>query len=193
MQIPYSKILNLVGLTNQKPSDNKRSDGFDPQTLAPKEIYVEWESVVKAEVKEMNKRFSRTFIIIAVVITLLLVVMKEFGLIFVVASLIFFLVSLNRLPEHSVHVEASSHGIKYGDSMYYWHDLRQFFFKQIAGTEIMIVDTYTYLPGRLFFSFNPVDRAKIQESLDKHIPYLSVEPMSFLDKLFENVKSKFNI
>jgi hypothetical protein len=185
--------LNLVGLTNQKPSENKRSDGFDPQTLAPKEIYVEWESVVKAEVKEMNKRFSRTFIIIAVVITLLLVVMKEFGLIFVVASLIFFLVSLNRLPEHSVHVEASSHGIKYGDSMYYWHDLRQFFFKQIAGTEIMIVDTYTYLPGRLFFSFNPVDKVKIQESLDKHIPYLSVEPMSFLDKLFENVKSKFNI
>ena len=193
MQIPYSKILNFVGLTNQKPSDNKRPDGFDLQTLGPKEMYVEWDSVVKAEVKEMNKRFSRTFIIIAVVIALLLVVMKEFGLIFVVASLIFFLVSLNRLPEHSIHVEASSHGIKYGDSMYYWHDLRQFFFKQLAGTEIMIVDTYTYLPGRLFFSFNPADKVKIKEALDKHITYLSVEPMSFLDKLFENVKSKFNI
>ncbi|HBI35818.1 TPA: hypothetical protein DDY47_02705 [candidate division WWE3 bacterium] len=193
MQIPYSKILNFFGMSNQKPSDTKRPDGFDPQTLGPKEKYIEWDSVVKAEIKEMNKRFSRTVIIIAVVIALLLVVMQEFGLIFVVASLIFFLISLNRLPEHTVHVEVSSHGIKYGDSMYYWYELKQFFFKKVAEAEILIVDTYTYLPGRLFFSFILEDRTKIKEALDKHINFLSIEPLSFLDKFFENVKSKFNI
>ncbi|KKS40472.1 MAG: hypothetical protein UV03_C0006G0004 [candidate division WWE3 bacterium GW2011_GWE1_42_16] len=187
MQIPYSKILDFFGISNEKPSDTKRPDGFDPQTLGPKEVYVVWDSVVKAEIKEMNKRFSRTFIIIAVVIALLLVVMQEFGLIFVVASLIFFVLSLNRLPEHTIHVEVSSHGIKYGDTMYYWHELKQFFFKEVAGAEVMMVDTYTYLPGRLFFSFNESDKFKIKESLDKHINFVSVAPMSFLDKFFENI------
>jgi hypothetical protein len=192
MKIPTSKLLDFFGLPSFKPVDNRPVD-FDPKNLAPRELYIEWDSVVKQEVKEVNRRFSRTFIIIAVVIALLLVVMKEFGLIFVVASLIFFLVALNRLPEHSVHIEASSYGIKYGESMYYWHDLKNFFFKKVGSGEILVVDTNIYLPGRLFFSFMPSDREKIKESLTKHITYLEVEPVTFLDKLFDNVKGRFNI
>lgn len=193
MQPQLTKILNFLGFSNRKMREEKKAEEFDPQTLGPKEMYLEWDSIVRAEIKDYNKRFSRTFIVIAVVIALLLVVMKEFGLILVVGSLIFFLVSLNRLPEHSVHIEVSSHGIKYGETMYYWHELKHFFFKQAGGGEILIVDTYKYLPGRLFFGFNPSLKGKIKEALDKHITFLAVEPATFLDKLFDSVKSKFNI
>lgn len=193
MQPSLSKILGIFGLSNQKPSEGQRTEEFDPQTLGPKEMYLEWDSIVKAEIRDLNKRFSRTFIIIAIFIALLLIVMEEFWLILVVGSLIFFVISLNRLPEHSVHIQVSSHGIKYGETMYYWHALRRFFFKQVAGGEILIVDTHNYLPGRLFFSYRPEDRDSIIQALNKHIDYLSVEPMSFLDKIFEDVKGKFNI
>ncbi|GIW69311.1 MAG: hypothetical protein KatS3mg101_0058 [Patescibacteria group bacterium] len=193
MQSTFSRILNFLGFSNWKPQEDNKPKEFDPQTLGPKEVYIEWDSIVRAEVKDYNKRFSRTFIIIAVVIALLLLAMKEFWLILVVGSLIFFLISLNRLPEHAVHIEVSSHGIKYGDNMYYWQDLKHFFFKQVGTGEILIVDTYRYLPGRLFFSFAQSDKDRIKEALDKHITFLSTEPVTFLDKLFDSVKNKFNI
>lgn len=187
-----NKTLNFFGLS-LKRKDESPVPTAENEDRGPLEVYISWDSVVKQEIKDINKRFSRTFIIIAVFVSLLLVAMQEFGLILVVASLIFFLFALNKMPEQSVKVEVNSHGIKYGDTIYFWPDLKYFFFKAIGNGEILIVDTKIYIPGRLFFSFNAEDKEKIKESIKKHIIFLEQEPVSYMDKLLNNVKSRFNI
>lgn len=192
MKMP--SLLTMLGFGTKMPTETqKEAEDFDPEKLGPKEIYLTWDSLVKAEIKEINKRFSRTFIIIAAVVAVFLLIMQEIGLIFVVAALMFFVSVLNKMPEENVPIEVSNYGFKYDDKIYYWYQLKNFFFKSVKDTEVLAIDTYLYLPGRLFISFDPAKKQEIQDVLMKKISMLTVEPKTLMDKIYDKIVSKMNI
>jgi hypothetical protein len=191
MKLPsISEILGLPQIvptrTNPAPVD------FDPTKLGPKEVAFKWAATSRPPTQGMNKRLTRTFLIIGAVIALLLVIMQEFFLILIVASILFLTYVLSKTVPESLNYEISNHGVQIGERTYYWHQLRQFFFFQKNGLEVLAIDTYLGLPARLFLTINQSDKQALQDYLISRITFLAEEPKTPFDKAYESLLSKFN-
>jgi len=144
-------------------------ENLDPENLPVKEIYLAWQKEVSVEEKiSVSKRYSRSLITISIVVGLILLIMQQFFVLLILGSIAFFVISLKKVSSENVKYELSNHGIMIDDSMYYWDKLRRFFFLPKGGTEILVVDTTIGFPGRIYLSFNPEDRDKIKEILEKY-------------------------
>ena len=169
-------------------------ENLDPENLPVKEIYLAWQKEVSVEEKiSVSKRYSRSLITISIVVGLILLIMQQFFVLLILGSIAFFVISLKKVSSENVRYELSNHGIMIDDSMYYWDKLRRFFFLPKGGTEILVVDTTIGFPGRIYLSFNPEDRDKIKEILEKYTHYLESEPRTFLDNAYDKVINKFSV
>ena len=169
-------------------------ENLDPENLPLKEIYLAWQKEVSVEEKiSVSKRYSRSLITISIVVGLILLIMQQFFVLLILGSIAFFVISLKKVSSENVKYELSNHGIMIDDSMYYWDKLRRFFFLPKGGTEILVVDTTIGFPGRIYLSFNPEDRDKIKEILEKYTHYLESEPRTFLDNAYDKVINKFSV
>ena len=190
MRLP--KLTEWMGFTKPKDIQNKPLTAVDVDNLPRKEIYFAWEALPAIERKSINAKFMRTFTIIGIVVALLLVIMQEFFVIIVVASLIFFTQAVVRFTPEKIKLELSNHGIMYGDKMYYWQEFKQFFFTFTNGVEVLAVDTYAMIPGRLFLNFDQADKAKIKEILEEHVHFLADAPKTVFDKAYDRVMDRFD-
>jgi len=191
MKLPsITEFLDIKG--RQDSLEPSKVQEFDYQKI-PKEVYLTWESTHTHEVKGISKRFIRAFTIIGIFVGLLLVIMQEFFVILIVGSLIFVVQAMMKLTPEVAKYELSSHGLKIGDTVYYWDHLRRFFFVLREGVEVLAIDTTLGFPGRLFVSFDPSNKEKIKEILIKYLHFLEVEPKSFFDNAYDRVVKKFSI
>lgn len=165
---------------------------FDYQRVS-KEVYLSWEALPSHEVKGVSKRFIRAFTIIGIFVGLLLLIMQEFFVILIIGSLIFVTQAMMKLTPESIKYELSSHGLKVGDNLYYWDHLRRFFFVLREGVEVVGIDTTLGFPGRLFVSFDSVNKEKIKEILIKYLHFLEEEPRTFFDNAYDRVVKKFSL
>lgn len=189
------KITNFLGVSGlfKGPQQNVAPvEEFNPEKLGPKEVYISWETSLSRERTGISKKFTRTFIVIAIVMGLLLAIMQDFILILVIGSVIFVSYVFSKYQLGEVRYEISNHGIMMDNHMYYWHQLSNFFFSARIGGEILVVDTKLGLPGRLFISFSPENKERIQEAVGKHLTFLKVEPKTSFDRAYDSVLSKFN-
>ena len=169
-------------------------ENLDPENLPVKEIFLAWEKEVTVEEKvAVSKRYSRSLITISIVVGLILLVMQQFFVLLVIASIAFFVISLKKVSPEVVKYEISNHGIMIDDTMYYWNKLRRFFFLQRENTEVLAIDTTIGFPGRIYLSFNPEDKEKIKEILEKYTHYLESEPRTFFDDAYDTVVSKISL
>jgi hypothetical protein len=191
MKLP--SITEFLDIKNRQDNlESPKIPEFDYQRV-PKEVYLAWEAVSTHEVKGINKRFIRAFTIIGIFVGLLLLIMQEFFVILIIGSLIFFVQAMMKLTPESTKYELSSHGLKIGDTLYYWDHLRRFFFVLREGVEVVAIDTTLGFPGRLFISYDPSNKEKIKEVLLKYLHFLEVEPKTFFDNAYDKVIKKFSI
>ena len=134
----------------------------------------------------------KTLIIIAVVISMIFILMQEFLLVVLIASIVFMSYIIRATPAENLKYELNTHGVSYAGTLYYWYDLSRFFFKSTAGSEILCVDTKSGIPGRLYLTLNPGDREKVKEIAQKYINFLEVEPKTFVDKAYDSVLDKIS-
>jgi len=175
-------------------TDNASAEEFNPhEVYGKKKIFQVWEALARSHKKGMSLKLSRSFMMIGIVIALLLVIMQEFFLLFVIASLIFISNVLAKVPPEKVKYEISNHGILYGTDMYYWKDLKQFYFDEIDGLDLLVVDTRIALPGRLYITLQAGSKDKLQAYLDERLIFLESPPQTFLDKGYASVVDKFDL
>jgi hypothetical protein len=187
-----TEISDYLGFTtsaSRKEVEEMQRVKSEPK--GPKEVYLKWEALSRPQSQFLDVRISRALLMIGIVVGLLLVVMQEFILILFIASVVFFGYVLSNLSPEKVNYEISSHGISYGDDIYYWDELKHFFFKQAGEFEILSVDTKMGLPGRLFITIDQKDKAKIQEILEQRLHFLQTPPKEMFDSLFDSLRSKF--
>lgn len=169
-------------------------ENLDPYKLPVKEVYLSWQKEVTVEDKiSVSKRYSRSLITISIVVGLILLIMQQFFVLLIIASIAFFVISLKKVSPENVKYEISNHGIMIDDVMYFWDKLRRFFFLPREGVEILAVDTTTGFPGRVYLSFNPEDKERIKEILEKYTHYLEKEPRTFFDDAYDKVVSKISM
>ncbi len=192
MKIPsITKFLDI-----ENPRDRlgpPKVEEIDRENLPPKEVFLTWDYTVSAENKKwINKRLYRPILIIGIVVGLLLLIMKEFFVMLMIGSIIFFMQALQKMNPENVKYEINNHGILVGDSVYYWNKLRRYFFISRDGNEVLSIDTVLGFPGRIFIYFNSVDKEKIKGILDRYLHFLDAEPRTFLDDAYEKVTKKFS-
>ena len=190
-----TEITDFLGLT-----DVKKGQGLEPEKgkldrddLGPRKVLFAWEGVPRVTKTSLDPRYKKTIMIIGGVIMFLLFLMKEFLLILVVASMFFISRVMSSNPVGKFKYEASTHGIAVNGNMYYWDEMLRFFFSGHFGDEHLSVDLTEGMPPRLIIGFKKEDKKKIIETLNKYIPYLEEEPLTFVDKAYKQVIDKFDL
>jgi hypothetical protein len=193
LNLSPKNLLTYSGLISPKPAaEVVEKPPVNPDSLGEKTVLLSWKASSRPERKGISQKFIRTGIVIGLVIALVLALMQEFFLILVVASIVFFSYILINSPIDTIEHELSTHGVKTNGDMYYWYELKRFFFTTSTGTEMLSIDTIDRLPTRLFMLFNAKDKDKIREVCEKYITYVSEEPLTKWDEVYFKVMSKFN-
>lgn len=193
LKISPRSLLTYAGFMSPKKIEEvQEKPQMTKESLGEKETLLTWKAPARPIRKVANQRFIRTGIVIGLVIAIVLAMMQEFFLILVVASIVFFSYILINAPIETLEHELSTHGLRTNGELFYWYELRQFFFTQSTGTEMLAIDTIDRLPTRLYVLFNPKDKDKIREICEKYITYVVDEPLTKWDQAYFKIMSKLN-
>lgn len=176
-----------------KFSDTK----IDPRALkrarGAKEVLFKWSATPTFTYKKLKPRVRKNLVIIGITVGFLLLMMQEFFLIFMVASMFFIAHILSKNPMAEFDYELSNWGLNISGENYLWDDITQYYFSTSAGEERIVFDLKNGLPGRVYASFNPKDKDKIRDVLDTYLPYLEEEPVTFFDRAYNSLIDKFDL
>ncbi len=161
--------------------------------VGKKEIFFEKQSLSRPDRRSMNPRSSRTLTTIGIVLGVLLLIMQQFTLLIAIGSIIFISHALAKATPDTVKYEISNYGIKYAQSMYYWPQLKSFYFGDKEGMPVLAVNTMNSLPGRLFLFCDKEDITKLRAYMEEKLPMLEKEPETFLDQAYNSISNKFDI
>ena len=193
----FTDATDFFGLTDTKRKQELEPEqgNLDRDNLGPQKVLLKWEGVPKAAVTTLNPRYKKTFLIIGVVIVFLLVLMKEFFLIMVVASLYFVSYMMAKHPLGNFKYVISTYGLNINERLYYWDEVVRFFFSGHYGDdeEYLAVDLKEGFPSRLIIGFDDKDKEKIIEAMNKYVPYLEEEPLTLIDKAYKSALDKFDL
>jgi len=183
------------GLANlgKKPASVAETPVIDTTKLGPKQIYLTWEATGRPMHRFGNPKTLKTFAIIGVVIALFFVILQEYFLILVIVSLIFVSQVLSKTPPETAKFELSSYGLIADERLYYWQELRRFFFYEQDGFSGVAVDLVSGIPSRLFLSIHEADREKIKTIMSEHVQFLEAAPQTSLDRTYKSITEKVSI
>jgi hypothetical protein len=188
-----SNLGNMVGIKSHDNSQPPKELENSREQLGEKKVFFNWEATSHPETRGMSKRLIRALTIIGIFVGLLLLAMQEFFVILVIGSVIFVTHALMKMPPENMKYELNSYGININSKLYYWDELRRYFFIERGEVEIAAVDTTTGIPGRLFVYFDPKDRDTIKEVFNKYLHFLEQEPKTFFDEAYDKIVKRFGV
>lgn len=163
------------------------------EKYGPDEVLFKWSYEGKLPNAQYSPRFLRMLMIVGIAVGVLLALMQDFILILAIGSVVFFYYVLhNKYVPGEVFYGISKYGFRYGSKIYYWGDLRNFFFSKRGNTEILIFEVVDDLLGRIVVLFRQEDREKIFELLKDRVLYVEKEPKNLVDNFVDFVSDKFN-
>lgn len=188
-------ITNFLGFTDTKSKEPNPAANpvFDPEKMGEKEDLYSWEAPLRTPLKGFGGHLKKNLLIIAMVMGLFLLLIGEYFIILVVASVVFIGYILTATPPENVKYEITSHGINYVGQFYYWNELGNFFLTQDNGIPVLNIDVKDKIPARLFITLKEGDDGKIKEICNKYLPYLEEKPESFMDKAYKKITDKLDL
>ena len=170
-----------------------------PKTEAPKvevkpQPPVELKSLLKwsAPVRPFKKRDREYYTTIAAIVFLLAVILlflKEWLLIAVMAALMFVAYVLATVPPESVEHELNTRGILTGGKLYKWEDMLRFWFTKKWSETILHLDTKLKFPGRLMLLLGDQDEAQVKAIIAPKVQY-EVPETTFMDRSAQWLSAK---
>ncbi|MDD4938057.1 MAG: hypothetical protein PHX34_03525 [Candidatus Shapirobacteria bacterium] len=144
-------------------------------------VKIEWEAAERAFQKK-NKDFWITAIAILILVSVILVFVKEFFLIISLVSVLFLYYVLSTVSPRQIKYKITNRSIYFGESNYEWDLLTRFWFKKSLSSEMIHFETKLRFPRQVSLVINEVDKEKIKEIVIKKIPMVEESP-NFVDKL----------
>ncbi|HOM77659.1 hypothetical protein KBG31_02390 [Patescibacteria group bacterium] len=188
-------VTNFLGITDTKSKEPIPPENpvFDLEKLGEKKVLYTWEAPLRPTVTAFNTKITKNLFIIGGVLGLFLLLIGEFFIILVIASVIFTGYILANTPTETASYELSTHGVKFIDQFYYWNELGNFFFTQNGGHTILNIDVKEKLPARLFLTVLDGEKEKVRDICESYLPYLKEAPESFMDKGYKKLVSKLDL
>lgn len=163
----------------RKESATKTEIGtFD---LNEEKILIEWTAAERAY-KKRDRDYWITAIAILVLVSVILIFIKEYFLIVSLGALLFMYYVMSAVPPSIVKYKITNRGVYMGDLHYYWDVLDKFWFKPSLNSEMIHFGTILRFPQAISLVINPADKDKIKEIVIKRVPLVENSP-NFVDKL----------
>ncbi len=153
----------------------------EPTDLNEEKTLFEWDAPERA-FKTRDRDFWVTAISILVLVSVALILIKEFYLIIALISLIFLYYVLSTVKPENVGCRLTNRGLYFGDHRYEWATFYRFWFGQSLGQDSLFFETILRFPRQVAIVINPQDKEKIKEILIKKMPMVESSP-TFVDKL----------
>jgi len=183
-----------VLVDGKKPSGSQENPLFvKPQAPfeKPKNLFG-WEAPMRAY-SQKGLSYLIALGLVAILIVLPLLFLRQFSLSLVVIASAFVLGVYGRVAPPDRHCEIWTTGVKVGDKLYLYKDLRAFWVKEEDGSLILHISTYLSLPYRLTMALKREEQEKIEEALIKYLPYQEEKERDFyasFNHLLENLVPK---
>lgn len=170
-----------MGLLKRKPIPPPKP-AVVPEPAKPIELktLLTWTAPVRP-FKKRDREYYTTIAAIVFLLAVILLFLKEWLLIAVMAALMFVAYVLATVPPESVEHELNTRGVLTGGKLYKWEDLVRFWFSKKWSDTILHLDTKLKFPGRLMLLLSQADEVKIKEIIAKHVQY-EVPEKTFLDR-----------
>ena len=148
----------------------------------------EWVAAERAFQKR-DRDFWITAISILVLVSVILIFIKEFFLIFALGSLLFLYYVLSTVPPGEIKYRITNRGVYFGEGQYYWDIFEKFWFKTNLSSEMIHLGTVLRFPRVVSMVIKQADKDKLKEYVIKRIPMVE-NPPNFVDKLTAWAASK---
>jgi hypothetical protein len=141
----------------------------------------EWTAAERAFQKR-DKDYWITAIAILVLVSVILVFIKEFFLIIALVSLLFLYYVLSAVPPGETKYKITNRGVYMGETVYYWNILEKFWFSNSLSSEMINFGTVLRFPRAITLVIKAADKEKLRELVKKRLPLIENSP-NFVDKL----------
>lgn len=159
-------------------------------------VLLEWRSPARVFIPK-DKKYVQTVILFLLFVGLVTVFFQQWLLYAVFLSLGFVSYVLRSVPPEEIDHKATEFGLTSGNHHYSWRELKDFWFTQKGGFDILNIDTSLRFPPRLFLLIGGAEkkstREKLIQTLSPHLPYRELPQENFVDKLFDNLSQRFNL
>lgn len=166
-------------MANKKSVTEARIANFEE--INEEKVLFEWEAPERAFQKK-DRDFWVTAIAILILVSVILVFIKEFFLVIALGSVLFLYYGLSTVPPGIVKNKLTNRGVYFGELRYLWSDLAKFWFKKNLSNQVLFIETWLRFPRQISLVVNLEDQEKIKDIIIKRIPLLENSP-TFVDKL----------
>jgi hypothetical protein len=153
----------------------------DTVELNEEKTLFEWEAAERSYQKR-NKDFWVTAVAILILVSVILIFIKEFFLIMALISVLFLYYALSSVPPEKIKNKITNRGLYFGELRYEWKDLKKFWFKKSMSSDTINFATSLKFPRVVSLVIDPKDTEKLKEIVVKRIPHLESSP-TFVDRL----------
>lgn len=149
--------------------------------LNEEKVLFEWEAPERVY-QQRNKDFWVTAIAILVLLSVILIFIKEYYLIMALMAVLFLYYALSTVEPGTIKNIITNRGIYFGELRYSWDILEKFWFKKNPSTSTINFGTLLKFPRVITMVINSADEDNIKDICVKRIPLLENAP-TFVDKL----------
>jgi len=128
-----------------------------------------------------GREFYASVVLLVLLISIILFLFHEYVLIVTVFALTFLSLALSSVPPRNFHYRVSTQGIQVEDNFFLWKELYDFYFKRIAGMDVLVIRTEAYIPGELQVCLGDVTREHIKQVLVTYLPYREFVKKTFTE------------
>lgn len=159
----------------------KKLETTEAIDLNEEKILFEWEAPERVY-QQRTKDFWVTAISILVLLSVILIFIKEYFLIMALMAVLFLYYALSTVEPGKIKNKITNWGIYFGELRYSWNVFEKFWFKKSMSTSTINFGTSLKFPRVVTMVINPTDEDKIKDICVKRIPLLE-SPPTFVDKL----------
>ena len=151
------------------------------EDINDEKVLFEWEAPERAYQKR-DRDFWITAVAILVLVSVILIFVKEYFLVVALGSVLFLYYGLATVPPNRIKNKITNRGICFGELRYVWDDLENFHFKTSLSNDQILFGTMLRFPRQVAMVIDTVDKEKLKSIVVKKIPYVETPPR-FIDKL----------
>lgn len=171
---------NIEGQTIQTPIMENQSGPNEVFNEEEKEL-ISWQAPERSFTRR-NKDFWITAIAILVLMSVILIFVKEFFLIISLVSVLFLYYVLSTVSPNIITIKITNKAIYFGELRYPWQYFVRFWFQKSLNDQTLKIETALKFPRQISLVIDPNDQEKLREIVEKRIPFLNYSP-TFVDRL----------
>ena len=149
----------------------------DTPTLK-EETYSTWTSPSRL-FKRRNKEYFTNIGAIVFLLVIILVFAQEYVLVAALLSIAFLIYVLSTVPPEDVSHRITNFGIESAGHFYRWEELAAFWFEEQWGQRILMLQPK--LGSRIILLLGEQDQEKVQQDIEKHIPFRQKPERSWVE------------